>query len=171
MLGTRRKWQITRITITTIYLMAGWLLFSGSVEPRSLIAGVIFSLLVALLTYDAFIDESEVSRRTLIPRLHWGLVYLLLVVYKIYVASFRMVLLVVRRRINPRVVHFRTRLQSDIGRVVLANSLTLTPGTIALELDDDHLIVHWLDAQTTHSRYAGELIKGDMERLLKRIWI
>ena len=171
MIETRRKWQIIRIAITTVYLMAGWLLFSGSIEPRSLVIGMAFSLLVSLLTYDAFIDESEVSRRTLVPRLHWGLVYLLLVLFKIYAASFRVLLLVVRRRINPRVVHFRTRLRSDIGRVVLANSLTLTPGTIALELDDDHLIVHWLDAQTTHSRYSGELIKGDMERLLQRIWV
>ena len=171
MLDTRRKWQVTRVAVTSVYLMGGWLLFSGTLEPRSLIIGRTFSLLVALLTYDAFIDVTEASRRTLIPRLHWALVYLVLIVFKIYVASFRVLLLVVRRRINPRVVHFRTRLRSDISRVVLANSLTLTPGTIALDLDDDHMIVHWLDAETTHSRHAGELIKGDLERVLRRIWI
>jgi multicomponent Na+:H+ antiporter subunit E len=55
--------------------------------------------------------------------------------------------------------------------VILANSITLTPGTITLNLDDDHLIVHWLDAETIHSKYAGELIKGDFERLLKRIFV
>jgi multicomponent Na+:H+ antiporter subunit E len=37
-------------------------------------------------------------------------------------------------------------------------------------LDDDHLIVHWLDARTTHSKYAGKLVKGTYEQVLKRIW-
>lgn len=171
MFDTRRRWQVIRTAITTVYLMIGWLLFSGSFDLYSLLVGAAFSLLVAVLTYDAFIVESEAAVRSLAPRPHWGVVFLALLLVKIYVASFRVLFLVLQRRINPRVVHFRTRLRSDIARVVLANSLTLTPGTVALELDDDHLIVHWLDAATTHSRFAGELIKGDMERVLQRIWM
>ena len=88
-----------------------------------------------------------------------------------YIASFQVLFNVMRGDINPRVVHFRTRLRSDVARVILANSITLTPGTITLNLDDDHLIVHWLDAKTLHSKYAGELIKGDFEALLKRVFI
>jgi multicomponent Na+:H+ antiporter subunit E len=88
-----------------------------------------------------------------------------------YVASFQVLFNVLRGDINPRVVHFRTRLKSDLARVILANSITLTPGTISLHLDDDHLIVHWLNATTTHSKHAGELIKGPFEKLLKRIFI
>jgi multicomponent Na+:H+ antiporter subunit E len=78
---------------------------------------------------------------------------------------------VIRGRANPGVVHFRTRLRADIARVALTNAITLTPGTITLDLDEDHVIVHWLDARTTHSRYAGELIKGAYERLLGKIWV
>jgi multicomponent Na+:H+ antiporter subunit E len=54
---------------------------------------------------------------------------------------------------------------------VISGSITLTPGTITLELTDDHLVVHWLNAETTHSRFAGELIKGGFERLLRKIWV
>jgi multicomponent Na+:H+ antiporter subunit E len=171
MIHPRTVWKIVRVVITTIYLFFGWLLFSGSLEPRFLAMGVVFSGIVAFFTYDAFIDEYEASKKTLIPRVHWGIVYIAYIIFKIYVASFRVLAAVIRRRIHPRVVHFRTRLRSDIARVVLANSLTITPGTVALDLDDDHLVVHWLEAQTTHSRYAGELIKGRMEQILKRIWV
>ena len=88
-----------------------------------------------------------------------------------YAASFKVLYNIIRGNINPRIVHFRTKLKSDLARVILTNSITLTPGTIAIDLEDDHLIVHWLDAKTSHSRYAGDLIKGKMEKLLKRIFV
>lgn len=168
---TRRKWMLVRVALTAVYLITGWVLFTATLCPRSLGLGLGFALLVSALTYGLFIEENEADRLVLIPRLHLMVVYILHLVYKMYVASFRVLWLILRGGIHPRVVHFRTRLKSDIARVILANSITLTPGTIMLTLDDDHLIVHWLDARTTHSRHAGEIIKGSFERLLKRIWI
>lgn len=165
------KWSVVRVILTTLYLFPGWILFSGSVEPLNLAAGGLFSILIALATFRIFIDESEAERRSLIPRLHLLIIYLLLVAFKMYVSSFQVVWKLIRRRYNPRIVHFRTRLNSDMARVILANSITLTPGTITVDMNDDHLIVHWLDAPTTHSRHAGELIKQDMEDLLKKIWV
>lgn len=82
-----------------------------------------------------------------------------------------MVTSVVNGDVNPRIVHFRTRLKSDLARTILANSITLTPGTIVLDLDEDHLIVHWLNAKTTHSHLASMLIKGHFESWLKKIWM
>ena len=160
-----------RILLTTLYLLVGWVLFTGTTALPSLTVGLMFCLGVAALTYSVFIDEQEAHRKSLLPHIHWLLLFLLVVVYKMYIASFQVLFNVMRGDINPRVVHFRTRLRSDVARVILANSITLTPGTITLNLDDDHLIVHWLDAKTLHSKYAGELIKGDFEALLKRVFI
>jgi len=165
------RWNVTRIVVTSIYLFAGWLLFSWSIAPRSLILGGIQSTVVALLTYRIFIEDDEAARRSIVPGVHFIVVYLIVLVFMMYVASFRVLWQIVRGRINPGVVHFRTRLRSDIARVALSNSITLTPGTISLLIDDDHLIVHWLDARTTHSRYAYELIAKRFETLLRRIWI
>ena len=165
------KWKIVRINITAFYLFIGWLLFSESLDPASLIIGVVFCYAVASLTYSLFIDITEAEKRSLIPRVHLIFVYILYILFKMYAASFKVLYNVVRGNINPRVVHFRTKLKSDLARVALTNSITLTPGTITLNIDDDHLIVHWLDAKTTHSRYAGDLIKGTMEKLLKRIFV
>lgn len=165
------QWKIVRTALTATYLLVGWILFSWSLDLVSLIGGVVASVLVAIFTYHIFIDESEAGRRANLPRLDLLLVYAALLVFSMYVSSFKVAWQILRGRINPGVVHFRTRVRSDLARVVLASSITLTPGTITLNLDDDHLIVHWLSVKTTHSRFAGQLIKGRFESLLRRIWI
>jgi multicomponent Na+:H+ antiporter subunit E len=167
----RTRWVLVRFAITFLSLFAGWLLFTWSLDPGSLIAGGVSSLLVSLVTYRIYVDETEAGRRAHLPRPHMLLLFLGILVFSMYVASFRVLWRILRGDIKPRVVHFRTRLKTDIGRVVLASSITLTPGTITLNLDDDHLVVHWLDAVTTHSRYAGRVIKGAYEKLLRKVWL
>lgn len=164
------KWKIVRIILTALYLMVGWILFTGNLALFSLFLGVIFSFIVAFITYSIFIEETEAARRHLLPRIYLLSGYFLVLLFKIYAASFKMVFSVMKGDINPRIVHFRTRLKSDLAKVILANSITLTPGTITLDLDEDHLVVHWLNAKTTHSHYAGKLIKEHFEGWLRRIW-
>ena len=165
------RWKAVRIAATSIYLLAAWLLLTGTIDARSLLAGAGISLAVSCATYDLFFHQGEAHRSILFPRIHLLLLFLLVVLFKMYVASFEVMADMIRGRINPRIVHFRTRLKSDLARVALANAITLIPGTITLLLDDDHLVVHWLNARTTHSGYAGKLIMGRLERLLGRIWM
>lgn len=165
------KWTLVRILLTTVNLFAGWILFTGSFQVRSLLMGVVFSFLIAVATFKLFIDDDEAARKVLLPRFHLLLFYIFLVLFKVYAAGFRVAFSVLRNSYSPRLVHFRVRLHSHIARAVAAGSVTLTPGTIALELTEDHMVVHWLNAKTTHSRYAGDLIKGSMEKLLRKIWV
>jgi len=165
------KWKISRVIITAVYLIVGWILFTGTFSLFSIFLGIIFSFFIATLTYSIFIEKQEAARRDLIPRVYFIFIYLVILICKIYIASFKMVPAVIVGNINPRIVHFRTRLSSKFARVILANSITLTPGTLTLDLDEDHLVVHWVDAKTTHSHYAGRLIKGHFESWLKRIWV
>lgn len=164
------RWNITRFIITFLSLMTGWVLFTWSLDGTALLAGVAACLMVSLLTYRVFVDEHEAARRAHFPRPDSLVLFLLVLVFNMYVASFRVLWNIVRGRINPGIVHFRTRLRTDIARVVLTNAITLTPGSITITLDDDHLIVHWLDMQTRHSRRAGELVKGTYEKLLRNVW-
>ena len=170
-MNLRSRWALVRFLITFFTLFAGWLLFTWSLDPGSIIAGILSSLTVSAVTYSIFIDESEAELRAHLPRLHYLLIFAGVLIFNMYVASFRVLWQIVRGNINPGIVHFRTRLKTDIARVALASSITLTPGTITLDLADDHLVVHWLDARTTHSRYAGRLIKGAHEKLLKKVWL
>ena len=166
----KTRWALVRFLITFLALFAGWLLFTWSFDTGSILAGIAASLIVSALTYSIFIDETEVERRAHLPRLHYLVLFIGVLVFDMYVASFRVLWQILRGNISPRIVHFRTRLKTDIARVTLTSSITLTPGTITLDLDDDHLVVHWLDAKTTHSHYAGKLIKGTSEKLLRKVW-
>jgi multicomponent Na+:H+ antiporter subunit E len=165
------RWNVVRVVITAVYLLVGWLLFTWSLAPGSLVLGLFHSLIVALLTYPIFIEDDEAARRSHIPRIELLGIFLVVLVFNMYIASFKVLWQILRGRINPGIVHFRTRLRTHVARVALTNSITLTPGTIAIYLDDDHVIVHWLAARTTHSKYASSLVAGPYERLLRRIWV
>jgi formate hydrogenlyase subunit 3/multisubunit Na+/H+ antiporter MnhD subunit len=69
--------------------MVGWLLFTGNLAPYSLLIGVLFSLIIAFLTYSLFIHEHEADKRALLPRVYLLGIYLLLIIFKMYAASFQ----------------------------------------------------------------------------------
>lgn len=74
--------------------------------------------------------------------------------------------------INPGIVKIKTNLTSNIGLTFLANSLTLTPGTMTVDIDRENriLYVHWIDVKTQDVTKATELIAEKFERILKRIF-
>lgn len=160
-----------RFLITAAALFAVWLLFTASLGTFSLVAGAIGSLLIAALTYDVFIAKHQAKLRFFIPNPLYLVIYLFVILYFIYASSVVMLGAVVTGKVNPKIVHFRTRLRSDVARMVLANSITLTPGTITLDLNDDHLTVHWLFCDTHHMKAAGETVKGRLEPYVQRIWL
>jgi multicomponent Na+:H+ antiporter subunit E len=165
-----QKWRLFRVLLTWIFLFLLWFLFSARWTVYAFCAGFAASLGMALLSYDVFIEEYEAGKHSVIPSFLPALRYLFVLVRAMYVSSFAVFRSVFSGRINPRVVHFRTRLRSDLARVALAHSITFTPNTITLELDDDHYIVHWLFATTRHSRRAGDEIKSGLEDGIKRVW-
>ncbi len=166
-----RIWGIIRFLITAVSMFAVWLLFTASFGTFSLVAGAIGSLLIAALTYDVFIAKHQASLRFFLPNPLHLLIYFFVMFFFIYQSSVVMLAAVITGRVNPRIVHFRTRVRSDVARMVLANSITLTPGTITLDLNDDHLTVHWLFCDTHHMKAAGETVKGRLEPYVQRIWL
>lgn len=164
-------WAVTRVGITTVSLYLVWLVFISSFEPYALISGAIGSFVIALLTYKVFIPEHDASRHSFLPRPFALVRFFFILVYYLYSSSWKMLLTIIRNNPNPRIVHFRTRLHTDLARMILANSITFTPGTITLDLNDDHLTVHWFFCNTNHSKLAGEMVKGKMEKHLAKVWI
>jgi multicomponent Na+:H+ antiporter subunit E len=78
--------------------------------------------------------------------------------YEIVVANVHLVYLVCRpQRLRPQVVRFRTELRGDVARVFLGNAITLTPGTITLDIVGDEFIVHAVSDQSAASLQSGEM--------------
>jgi len=73
-------------------------------------------------------------------------------------------------QLKPGVVKIKTRLKSDIARVFLANSITLTPGTMTVEIKDDVLYVHWIEVGSNDPVEASKAIIGPFEYFLARIF-
>ncbi len=122
-----------------------WTLLVGSVQPQELVAGAAAAALVTLVAAPRLTIFTGM-RFSLSAPVHLAR-YLLhffkaLIVANLDVASR---VLAPSLPIRPGVVEVRTELQSALGRMLLANSITLTPGTLVIDVDGDRLLVHWID--------------------------
>jgi multicomponent Na+:H+ antiporter subunit E len=86
--------------------------------------------------------------------------------YQIVLANLHVVHLVLApAKIRPQIIHFKTRLKSDLSKVTFGNSITLTPGTITLDIDDGEIYVHALS-----DKVARDLLTGEMERRVAHVF-
>ena len=72
--------------------------------------------------------------------------------------------------INPGIVEVKTLLKSKMGRMILANSITLTPGTLTIDILEDTLYIHWIDVKTEDTQEATEYIVRKFEKYLEKIY-
>jgi len=72
-----------------------------------------------------------------------------------------------RLPLNPGIVKVRTRLKSKLGRIVLANSITLTPGTMTVETDGEYFYIHWIDIKSPDIEETTKAIVSKFERHLE----
>ena len=87
--------------------------------------------------------------------------------YQIVLANLHVVYLVLfPSKIRPQIVRFKTTLTSDLSKVSLGNSITLTPGTITMDIDDGEFYVHALS-----DKVARDLLTGEMERRVARVFL
>lgn len=75
-----------------------------------------------------------------------------------------------KRPINPGIVKIKTELKSDIGKLALANSITLTPGTMSVDVEGDHLYIHWIDVEDSSVEIASKKISKPFEKYLKKVF-
>jgi multicomponent Na+:H+ antiporter subunit E len=87
-------------------------------------------------------------------------------------ANINMMRYVYARRIDikPGIVKIKTRLKTPLGRLALANSIALTPGSLVVDIEGDTLFVHWLDVRTADPDEATRMIAGPFEGYLEKIF-
>jgi multicomponent Na+:H+ antiporter subunit E len=73
--------------------------------------------------------------------------------------------------IKPGIVKVKTNLKSPIARVALANSITLTPGTLSIDITDDgYFYIHWIYVFSDDIEVATQKIVSQFERILIKIF-
>ncbi|MDD5594978.1 MAG: Na+/H+ antiporter subunit E [Candidatus Omnitrophica bacterium] len=149
-----------------------WLLLSWSVDPEHLIIGVLVGILICLVTSDIFLNPPRIFKNP--SRYLWFIYYLLLFTWECIKANLDGAYRVAHPDlpIHPGIVKVKTTLKSDVGLTFLANSLTLKPGTMTVDIDKEKgfLYVHWADVKSQDIEKATDLIVRKFERVLMRIF-
>ena len=145
--------------IYTFFIMLGfWILLSGKFDLFHLTLGVISSALVSFLSADLFMYNPQ-SRSHFTTGLRF-LLYLPWLLYQILLSTLHVTFLALHPKmkelIDPTIVTFKTNLKTDIAKVALANSITLTPGTITIRIEGQVFYVHAI------SRKAASGLPGEM---------
>ena len=151
-------------------LMLIWLIANGTLAQDTVIAGAVISAVIAT-AFAAFSRVYSVIRWSPKVFLHYFM-YLSVFFIELVKANLNVMRMVFSRRIaiHPGIVEIRTELQSPIGRLALANSITLTPGTLVVDIIDDSLFIHWINVSSTDPVAATREISSRFEKYLKVIY-
>ena len=148
-----------------------WLLLTWSLDTQMLIAGVIASIIVAVLFHEIMPKEHKVFISPV--RMFWLLLYVPVFFYYMLIANFDVVYRALHPKmpIKPGIVKIKTKLKTDSGITALANSITLTPGTLTVDLTDDgFLYVHWINVKSDDIELATKFIAKRFEWFLEKIF-
>ena len=151
-------------------LMLIWLIANGTLAHDIVIAGAVISTVIALI-FAAFSEVYSVIRWS--PKvIFYYLMYLCVFFIELVKANLNVLRLVFSPRIDihPGIVEIKTTLKSPIGRLALANSITLTPGTLVVDIIDDSLFIHWINVSSSDPVAATEEISSRFEKYLKVIY-
>jgi multicomponent Na+:H+ antiporter subunit E len=153
-----------------ILLFGFWLIFTFSLKADHLIVGAALSLVITLFFRKYFVDH--VGKFLQPKRYAWGLIYLIIFVWECVKANFDVAYRVIHPDlpIHPGIVKVRLNLQNDMARAILANSITMTPGTITVDIQDDYIYIHWINIRGQRPEEYSHRICGKFEKYIGRIF-
>lgn len=158
------------LILQILLLSAIWLILSGRTDVIYLLWGTVSIAFVIWLSgrlnsIPLAKDEPCGSTRIIIPRL---IVYLFWLVWQIIKSGVYVAYVVLHPKmpIEPMIVRFISKQPNVLARVILGNSITLTPGTLTLDIEDNLFTVHALTRDTEE-----DLISGDMEARVARLYM
>jgi multicomponent Na+:H+ antiporter subunit E len=148
-------------------LMLFWVMLMGSLKMDVLLVGALASAVISLWFSSglSFFTEFRMSRAALVAGVrYYGYFFQELVKANLKVAA---IVISPNLPIDPAIVKVRTRLKSRMGRLMLANSITLTPGTLTVEITGEWLYVHWVQMEAEDIETATASIVAGYERYLE----
>ena len=152
-----------------LFMMIAWLMGTGTFRTDELITGFVLSFGVVLI----FVHFSSLYRGVKITPKSIVLmpVYLIVFLWEMIKSNIDVARRVVTPSlpINPGIVEVKTKLHSDLAKLILANSITLTPGTLTMDVKDNSLFIHWIDVRAENIQEATERVSWKFEKILKEI--
>ncbi|MFC1703936.1 Na+/H+ antiporter subunit E [Candidatus Omnitrophota bacterium] len=158
--------------ILFIVTFSVWAMLTWPMDGQHALVGVFVAMVATLLTADMFIQKVHFFTHG--KRYVWFVYYLIIFAWECFKANIDVAYRVMHpdMPINPGIVKVKTSLKSDTGLTFLANSITLTPGTLSVDVDKNAgcLYIHWIDVKNKDIKGATEIIVKKFERILAEIF-
>lgn len=154
--------HISLFILTLIF----WLLLTLELSLANLIVGAAGALVTSILFGNYFFERTG---KFIQPRRYfWFVIYLAVLIWECIKANLDVAYRVLHPRmpIKPGIVKVRLQLQSEFARAMLANSITMTPGTIAVDIIGDDLFVHWIYVTTDDPEAYTRQVAGRFEKYI-----
>lgn len=171
-----QKTRFPAVLATFVACYLFWIALTWSFSAQELAAGAVVSLAVALFSARFFVHENAgwfFNPQHVLAAIGFWCGTFIKELVKANVDMARRCYSGCKD-VNPGIVKVPVDLKSDYGQAALANSITLTPGTITLDITEEegqtYYYIHWIDVKTTDPAEAGEAIKGALEKGLRRVW-
>jgi len=152
-----------------LILFVFWMLLTFSLDPGFIIVGVILSAAVVYVMSGVYPEKEWLLNPV---RWFWLLVYVPYFLYFCTRANLDVAYRVLHPDvpIQPGIVKVKTELTTRLAKTFLANSITLTPGTLTVDIDGEEMYIHWINVTTEDAEERTEVIVRRFEGLLKRIF-
>jgi len=141
-----------------------WIVLTQNINIEAILVGTFVCIIVFLFNKPpANIYFKNKSISILILNIKNSFLYISVLIKEIFKSNFHVAKIVLSPKLNisPSIVIINTKLKNELNKTILANSITLTPGTLTLDLSDDKLIVHCLDMEA-----AAVIENNCFERIL-----
>jgi len=162
-----------KVVVVFVCLFLVWIGFTGTLDVQELLVGAICAGFVAAISYELFI-EGRLKNKFEPKRWGYMLAYVPAYVWAEIKAHADVMYRILHPRmpIKPGIVEVPTDLRTDFGITGLADSITMTPGTLSVEVDEEKpcLYVHWINAETVEPKQARAAIAGLFERFLTKVF-
>jgi len=156
--------------ILFIVLMIIWLLLTWSLDAQQVVAGLLLSIGLAMFLAALY---GAGSLKFLNPlRWLWFFYYVIYFIYHCVKANLDVAYRVLHpdMPIRPGIVKVNTSLQSDVAKAFLANSITLTPGTLTVDITGGDLYIHWINVIAEDPEVQTDIIVRRFENILRRVF-
>lgn len=153
-----------------LFVFIFWMLLTFNLELPNIVIGLSASFLTALVFVKSFVGESYKFFQP--HRWFWLIIYLFIFIWECIKANFDVAYRVLHPKlpIKPGIVKVKCGLKTDIAKTFLANSITMTPGTITLDIEKNDFYIHWIYVKDIDPKQYSNEISGRFEKYIKRIF-
>lgn len=147
-----------------------WLALTFNLGLPNIIVGLVAALITTLVFGKQFLTDSAKFFQP--QRYFWIIIYIFVFIWECIKANLDVAYRVLSPTmpIKPGIVKVKSTLKTDIAKTFLANSITMTPGTITVDVVDDEFYIHWIYVGNKDPKVYTDKILGRFEKFMKRIF-